>query len=62
MWLSPETSSAELQDDLVRSGATRAARTAAARAAETASRALDVFPPTLAREHLRDISEQTVTR
>ena len=62
MWLSQETSSAELQADLVRSGATRAARTVAARAADTASRALDVFPPTMAREHLRDISAQTVTR
>jgi geranylgeranyl pyrophosphate synthase len=62
MWLSTETSSAELQDDLVRSGATRAARTAAAIAAETACRGLDAFPPTPAREHLCDIAEQTVTR
>jgi geranylgeranyl pyrophosphate synthase len=62
MWLSTETSSAELQDDLVRSGATHAARTAAAIAAETACRGLDAFPPTPAREHLCDIAEQTVTR
>ena len=62
MWLSQETSSAELQADLVRSGATQAARTVAARAAETAHRALDVFPPTTARERLRDISAQTVAR
>jgi geranylgeranyl pyrophosphate synthase len=60
MWLSAETSSAELQADLVRSGVTLAARAAACRAAETACRALDVFPPTPAREHLRDISGQTV--
>ena len=62
MWQSAETSSAELQDDLARSGATRSARMAAATAAETACRALDAFPPTPAREHLCDIAEQTVTR
>jgi len=62
MWLSEQTSSAELQADLVRSGATQAARTAAARAAETANRALDVFLPTPALEHLRELSTQTVAR
>jgi geranylgeranyl pyrophosphate synthase len=62
MWLSGNTSSADLQSDMMRSGATFAARTVAARAAETACRELDAFPPTPAREHLRDLSAQTVSR
>ena len=49
MWLYTKHSSAELQSDLVRSGATRAARAVAVRAAEAARRAIEVFPPTPAR-------------
>ncbi len=52
MWLSELTSSAELQADLVNSEASRAARAVAVEAAETARRAMDVFPPSPAREHL----------
>ena len=62
LWLSERTSSAVLQADLVHSGATRAARTVAVRAAETACRALDVFPPTPAREHLCNLAARTVSR
>ena len=62
MWLSERTSSAELQADVVRSGATRAARAVATRAANTACRALDVFPPTPAREDLDRLPMQTVAR
>ena len=62
MWLSEQTSSAELQADLVHSGATRAARAVAVRAAETACRAMDVFPPSPAREHLRELSVRVVSR
>ncbi|MEU2255372.1 polyprenyl synthetase family protein [Nocardia xishanensis] len=62
MWLSEETSSAELQADLVRSGATKAAHDAAIRAAETACEALEVFPPTPARDDLRDLALQVVSR
>jgi geranylgeranyl pyrophosphate synthase len=62
MWLSELTSSVELQADLVHSGATRAARAFAAEAAETARRAMDVFPPSPAREHLRDLAVRVVSR
>jgi geranylgeranyl pyrophosphate synthase len=62
MWLSGRTSSADLQADLVRSGATRAARAVAVRAAETARRAMDVFPPSPAREHLRELAVRVVSR
>jgi geranylgeranyl pyrophosphate synthase len=62
MWLSAPTSSAALQADLVESGATRAALAVAIRAAETASRALDLFPPSPAREHLRKLSVRVVSR
>ncbi|QIS12796.1 polyprenyl synthetase family protein [Nocardia arthritidis] len=62
MWLSAATSSAELQADLVRSGAMGAARDAAVRAVETACRALDVFPPTPARDDLCDLAQQVITR
>ena len=62
MWLSELTSSAELQADLVHSGATRAARAVAVEAAETACRATDVFPPSPAREHLRGLLVRVVSR
>ena len=62
MWLSEATSSAELQVDLVHSGATRAARAVALEAAETACRATDVFPPSPAREHLRELLVRVVSR
>ncbi len=62
MWLSELTSSAELQADLVHSGATRAARAVAVEAAETACRATDVFPPSPAREHLRELLVRVVSR
>jgi geranylgeranyl pyrophosphate synthase len=62
MWLSELTSSAELQADLVHSGATRAARAVAVEAAETACRATDVFPPSPARQHLRELLVRVVSR
>jgi geranylgeranyl pyrophosphate synthase len=62
IWLSGQTSSADLQADLVRSGATRAARAVAVRAAESARRAMDVFPPSPAREHLRELAVRVVSR
>jgi geranylgeranyl pyrophosphate synthase len=62
MWLSGMTSSADLQAELVRSGATRAARAVAVRAAETACRAIDVFRPSPAREHLRELPVRVVSR
>ena len=62
MWLSGLTSSTDLQADLVYSGATRAARAVAVRAAETARRAMDVFPPSPAREHLRELAVRVVSR
>ena len=62
MWLSERTSSADLQTDLVRSGATRTAHAVAVGAAETARRAIDMFPPSPARDHLRDLSVQVVSR
>jgi geranylgeranyl pyrophosphate synthase len=62
MWLSELTSSADLQADLVNSGATRVARAVAVEAAETARRVMDVFPPSPAREHLRDLSLRVVSR
>jgi geranylgeranyl pyrophosphate synthase len=62
MWLSERTSSAEIQDDLMRSGATRAARRVAVRAANTACRAVDVFPPSPARQHLCELSTRVVSR
>jgi geranylgeranyl pyrophosphate synthase len=62
MWLSGLTSSADLQADLVHSGATRAARAVAIRAAETARQAMDVFPPSPAREHLLELSTRVVSR
>jgi geranylgeranyl pyrophosphate synthase len=61
MWLSGSTSSADLQADLVRSGATRAARAVAVGAAETARRTIDVFPPSPAREFLRELSVRVVS-
>lgn len=62
MWLSGLTSSADLQDELVHSGATQAARAVAVRAAATACRALDVFSPSPAREHLSGLSIRVVAR
>jgi geranylgeranyl pyrophosphate synthase len=62
MWLSEETSSAELQTDLVHSGATKVARAVAVEAAETACKATDVFPPSPAREHLRGLTVRVVSR
>lgn len=62
MWLSGLTSSADLQAELVHSGATRAARSVAVRAAETARWEMDVFPPSPAREHLRELSARVVSR
>lgn len=62
MWLLEKTFSAELQADVVRSGATRAARAVATRAAEAACRALDVFPPTPARDDLSSLPMQMVAR
>lgn len=62
IWLSERSSSAELQADLVHSGATRAARAVAVRAADTARRAVDAFPPSPAREQLRELSVRVVSR
>jgi geranylgeranyl pyrophosphate synthase len=62
MWLCRLTSSADLQADLVRSGATRAARAVAVRAAQTARRAISAFPPSPAREQLRELSVRVVSR
>ncbi|RDH79027.1 polyprenyl synthetase family protein [Mycolicibacterium moriokaense] len=62
MWRCRLTSSADLQADLVRSGATRAARTVAVRAAQTACRAISAFPPSPAREQLRELSVRVVSR
>lgn len=62
MWLSGRTSSVTLQADLVKSGATEAARAFAVGAAEDACQALEVFPPSLAREHLRELTVQVVSR
>jgi geranylgeranyl pyrophosphate synthase len=62
MWTSEQKSSTELQADMVRCGATEAARAVAARAAEAACRALDVFPSTPARDDLLDLAARTVAR
>lgn len=61
MWLSRLTSSADIQVDLVRDGATQASRAVAVRAAEAASRAIDAFAPTPAREQLRELSVRVVS-
>lgn len=62
MWLSGQTSSVTLQADLVNSGATQAARAFAVRAAADAWLALEIFPPSPAREHLRELTVQVVSR
>jgi geranylgeranyl pyrophosphate synthase len=62
MWLSRLTASADMQVDLVRGGATHASRAVAVRAAETACRAIDAFPPSPAREQLRELSVRVVSR
>ncbi len=62
MWLSADTSTEFLQADLVDSGATKAARGVAMRAVETASQALDIFPSSPARDDLRELLQQVITR
>ncbi|MEB3021343.1 polyprenyl synthetase family protein [[Mycobacterium] crassicus] len=62
MWLSSLTPSADLRADLMRSGATRAARAVAVRAAQRACRAIDAFPASPAREQLRELSVRVVSR
>lgn len=62
MWLSRLTSSADLRADLMRSGATRTARAVAVRAAQTASQAISAFPPSPAREQLRELTVRVVSR
>jgi geranylgeranyl pyrophosphate synthase len=62
MWLCELTSSADLRDALLCSGAVQAARAVAIDAAETACRAIDAFPISPAREHLRQLSVQVVSR
>ena len=62
MWLSRLTSSADLRADLMRSGATRTARAVAVRAAQTAGQAINAFPPSPAREQLRELTVRVVSR
>lgn len=62
MWLSRLTSSADLRADLMRSGATRTARAVAVRAARTAGQAISAFPPSPAREQLRELTVRVVSR
>lgn len=62
MWLSRLTSSADLRADLMRSGATRTARAVAVRAAQTAGQAISAFPPSPAREQLRELTVRVVSR
>ncbi len=62
MWLSGLTSSADLQADLVCSGATRVARAVAAQAAARACRAITAFPPSPAREQLRELAARVVSQ
>lgn len=62
LWFSTLNSRANLEADLVGSGATRAARAVAVRAAEQACGALNVFPRSPAREQLRELSVQVVSR
>lgn len=61
-WLLTTTSSVDLQVELMRSGATRAARADAFRAAEKARSALDIFQPSPAREHLDALALRMVHR
>ncbi|WP_244198544.1 polyprenyl synthetase family protein [Nocardia neocaledoniensis] len=62
MWLSDETSSATLQTDLVESGATAAARAVALGATDKAAAALEIFPPSPARDDLRELLRQVINR
>ncbi|MEV0334966.1 polyprenyl synthetase family protein [Nocardia sp. NPDC050717] len=62
MWLSDETSSATLQTDLVESGATAAARAVALGATDKAAAALEIFPPSPARDDLRELLQQVINR
>ncbi|MGW6620207.1 polyprenyl synthetase family protein [Nocardia sp. NPDC055002] len=62
MWLSADTPSAILQSDLIDSGATAAARAVALDATQKASAALDIFPPSPARDDLRALLQEVITR
>lgn len=62
MWLSRSTPSDDIQAELVHSGAVRAARAVAVRAAQAAHQAIDAFPRSLARERLRELSVRVVSR
>ncbi|MFD6451906.1 polyprenyl synthetase family protein, partial [Nocardia sp. NPDC060220] len=62
MWLSADTPSTILQSDLIDSGATDAARAVALDATQKASAALDIFPPSPAREDLHALLQEVITR
>ncbi|MFC6012109.1 polyprenyl synthetase family protein [Nocardia lasii] len=62
MWLDPTTSGDTLQADLIASGATKLAREVALDATEKATRALDVFPSSPARDDLRELLHQVISR
>jgi geranylgeranyl pyrophosphate synthase len=62
MWRSIQTTRAAIQADLVRSGATEVARSAAVDAAEAACQALELFPETRARTYLCDFAARAVSR
>ncbi|GGK47294.1 polyprenyl synthetase family protein [Nocardia camponoti] len=62
LWLSDETTSEFLQADLIESGATKLAREAAVAATDTASRALEVFGPSPARDDLRALLHEVISR
>ncbi|WP_067635825.1 polyprenyl synthetase family protein [Nocardia coubleae] len=62
LWLDPATPSETLRTDLVDSGATKAARVVAVTATETAADALDVFGPSPARDDLRELLRQVISR
>ncbi|OHU22762.1 polyprenyl synthetase [Mycobacteroides franklinii] len=62
IWLSGLTASTNLQAELVRSGATRAARAVAVAATDAARQTLEVFPPSSSRQYLCELLTQTVSR
>jgi len=62
IWLSPTVSSQVIQAELLSTGASEAAHAAAIAAAKRASEAIDTFPLSAAREHLRELSTRVVTR
>ncbi len=62
MWLSEHTPAALLQDELLRSGATQAARAVAFGAVDEARRALAEFAPTPARVHLDELLIRVISR